>query len=139
MKFLIISIFIVSFIITYCIIRKILNKNSTLLEAEANRAIAENSLTFNEVKMSRKLRPVIRHINKASLNGRTKYSPTELENMVLIRRFDKTQLKDFFKAHGYKIEFHYNYYEDSDIDFIYWWGGGIKYNYILYNKIYKSI
>ena len=120
MKILIISIFIISFIITYCIIRKKLNKNSTLLEAEANRAIAENSLTFDEVKMSKILRPVIRQINKAALKGRVNYSPTGLENMVLIRRFDKTQLKDFFKAHGYGVEFTYNYYPDSDIDLINW-------------------
>lgn len=120
MKFLILSIFIVSFIITYCIIRKVLNKNSTLLEAEANRAIAENSLTFDEVKMSKILRPIIRHINKAALKGRVNYSPTGLENLILIRRFDKTQLKDFFKAHEYGVNFRDSYYEDSDIDCIYW-------------------
>jgi hypothetical protein len=120
MKFLILSIFIVSFIITYCIIHKILNKNSNLLEAEANRAIAENSLTFDEVKMSKRLRPIIRHINKAALKGRVNYSPTGFENMILIRRFDKTQLKDFFKSHGYGVEFHYDYYPDSDINYIYW-------------------
>lgn len=104
----------------FFIYRKIDNKDFQIIDAEINKSIAEINLEVKEDELIGDLKPIIKHINREAKKGRRVYMPNDYENSRIKHKYTREILRNFFKEHGYQVEFTYNYFPDSDIDSIKW-------------------
>ena len=95
-------------------------KNSCIKEAEVNRIIADVNAFSVDKPMQKKLRKIIKQINKSARNGRKEYYPTMSENIDIICNFSREELRKFFDKYGYKVVFKYPLISAGDIEKISW-------------------